>query len=125
MDCEVDVVTTDELAAPAPRPPYSVLGTERGDALCLPEWQEGLRAYLAGGASRVKLLVTGAAGFIGSTYVRVRSRRARRRDRRARQAHLRRAAREPDRGRGPIEFVEGAIEDRDAVARAMEGCDAS
>ena len=40
-------MTTDELSRPAPRPPYSVLATERGEAIYLPEWQEGLASYLA------------------------------------------------------------------------------
>jgi dTDP-glucose 4,6-dehydratase len=70
----------------------------------------------------VRLLVTGAAGFIGSTYVRVvlegrpdaeivvldKLTYAGRREN---------LADVEDR----IEFVEGAIEDRDVVARAMEG----
>jgi dTDP-4-dehydrorhamnose reductase len=36
--------TTDELRRPAPRPAWSVLGSERGHRL--PHWREGLRAYL-------------------------------------------------------------------------------
>ena len=32
---------------PAPRPPYSVLATERAEAIYLPDWQEGLASYLA------------------------------------------------------------------------------
>ena len=43
----------------------------------------------------MKVLVAGGAGFIGSNYVRTGSRAPRRRGARARQAHLRRAAREP------------------------------
>jgi dTDP-4-dehydrorhamnose reductase len=39
--------TTEELGRPAPRPAYSVLGTERQDALYLPHWKEGLASYLA------------------------------------------------------------------------------
>ena len=40
-------MTTAELSRPAPRPPYSVLATERDEAIYLPDWQEGLAAYLA------------------------------------------------------------------------------
>ena len=40
-------MTTEELSRPAPRPPYSVLATARTEAIHLPEWQEGLAAYLA------------------------------------------------------------------------------
>ena len=35
-----------DLGRPAPRPAYSVLGTERPDAPRLPSWREGLAAYL-------------------------------------------------------------------------------
>lgn len=37
---------TRDLARPAPRPAYSVLGTERGDAPRLPHWRDGLAAFL-------------------------------------------------------------------------------
>jgi dTDP-4-dehydrorhamnose reductase len=40
-------MTTSELSRPAPRPPYSVLSTERTEAIYLPDWQEGLASYLA------------------------------------------------------------------------------
>jgi dTDP-4-dehydrorhamnose reductase len=40
-------MTTAELNRPAPRPPYSVLTTEREEAIHLPDWQEGLASYLS------------------------------------------------------------------------------
>lgn len=46
VDCRVLSTTTAEFARPAPRPPYSVLGTQWQDAIHLPEWQVGLRGYL-------------------------------------------------------------------------------
>jgi dTDP-4-dehydrorhamnose reductase len=39
--------TTDEYPLPAPRPAFSVLGSQREDPVLLPSWQEGLDAYLA------------------------------------------------------------------------------
>jgi dTDP-4-dehydrorhamnose reductase len=47
MECRVMAASTDMLARAAPRPAYSVLGSERGDAPALPSWREGLAAYLA------------------------------------------------------------------------------
>jgi dTDP-4-dehydrorhamnose reductase len=47
LDCRVRRITTDEFGAPAPRPAYSVLRSERPDAPRLPHWREGLRACLA------------------------------------------------------------------------------
>ena len=56
VECRVMAATTEMLARPAPRPPYSVLGTERKDPIALPHWRLGLSAYLrerelAGGAA--------------------------------------------------------------------------
>jgi len=45
-DCRVLSTTTDELSRPAPRPEYSVIGTQYDDAIHLPDWTEGLDAYL-------------------------------------------------------------------------------
>jgi dTDP-4-dehydrorhamnose reductase len=39
--------TSAEQQRPAPRPPYSVLGSERPESPVLPDWREGVRAYLA------------------------------------------------------------------------------
>jgi dTDP-4-dehydrorhamnose reductase len=44
VDTRVVPCTTAEFPRPAPRPAYSVLGSERGHRL--PTWQEGLDAYL-------------------------------------------------------------------------------
>src|SRR4051794_1069 len=43
-DTAVEPCTTAEFPRPAPRPAYSVLGSERGHRL--PSWQDGLDAYL-------------------------------------------------------------------------------
>jgi dTDP-4-dehydrorhamnose reductase len=47
LDCRVRRITTAEFGAPAPRPSYSVLRSERGEAPRLPHWREGLRACLS------------------------------------------------------------------------------
>jgi dTDP-4-dehydrorhamnose reductase len=47
IDCRVREITTEELGRPAPRPPYSVLRSERAGAPGLPHWRDGLRACLA------------------------------------------------------------------------------
>jgi dTDP-4-dehydrorhamnose reductase len=45
LDCRVRRITTEEFGAPAPRPEYSVLRSEK-NAPQLPHWREGLRACL-------------------------------------------------------------------------------
>jgi dTDP-4-dehydrorhamnose reductase len=47
VDCRVMAGTTEMLARKAPRPAYSVLGTERPNAITLPHWRRGLVEYLA------------------------------------------------------------------------------
>jgi dTDP-4-dehydrorhamnose reductase len=47
VECRVMAGTTEMLARPAPRPAYSVLGTERPDPIRLPHWRQGLAQYLA------------------------------------------------------------------------------
>ena len=53
-ECRVMATTTDVVGRPAPRPPFSVLGTEREGAPVLPEWREGLRQYLVEKGRRVE-----------------------------------------------------------------------
>jgi dTDP-4-dehydrorhamnose reductase len=45
LNCRVRRITTTEFGAPAPRPAYSILRSEKG-APRLPHWREGLRACL-------------------------------------------------------------------------------
>jgi dTDP-4-dehydrorhamnose reductase len=47
VDCHVLSCTTEELGRPAPRPAYSVLRSERAEAITLPDWRVGLEGYLA------------------------------------------------------------------------------
>jgi dTDP-4-dehydrorhamnose reductase len=49
LGCEVRAGTTADLGRPAPRPAYSVLGSEREGAPRLPDWHEGLTEFLAAG----------------------------------------------------------------------------
>ena len=74
--CRVLPTTATASRALAPRPAYSVLGTERDDAPALPPWQDGPRRLSdrEGGRGPMRLLVCGGAGFIGSNFVRVRVR---------------------------------------------------
>lgn len=46
VDVAVSAVTTAEFPRPAPRPAYSVLVSERDGAPRLPDWRDGLRAYM-------------------------------------------------------------------------------
>jgi dTDP-4-dehydrorhamnose reductase len=47
IECRVMAATTDMVPRPAPRPPFSVLGTERANPVKLPDWRRGLAEYLA------------------------------------------------------------------------------
>ncbi|MHB1538202.1 MAG: dTDP-4-dehydrorhamnose reductase [Solirubrobacteraceae bacterium] len=46
-DCEVRAVSSERFARPAPRPSWSVLGSERDDVIPMPDWRDGLSGYLA------------------------------------------------------------------------------
>jgi len=47
IDCRVRPATTADFPRPARRPAYSVLGSERVDALVLAPWRQGVAEYLA------------------------------------------------------------------------------
>jgi dTDP-4-dehydrorhamnose reductase len=47
VECRVLPTTSEHFARPAPRPAYSVLGSEREHPIVLPAWREGVRAHLA------------------------------------------------------------------------------
>jgi dTDP-4-dehydrorhamnose reductase len=52
LTCDVTPGRTEDLARPAPRPAYSVLGTERGSEVPrLADWRDGLSEYLSVGVS--------------------------------------------------------------------------
>ncbi len=46
IECRVLPISTEEFGAPAPRPAYSVLRSERPGAPTLPHWRDGLRECL-------------------------------------------------------------------------------
>jgi dTDP-4-dehydrorhamnose reductase len=52
VECRVLAATTEMLARRAPRPAYSVLGSERPDPIALPHWKQGLTDYLAARRAR-------------------------------------------------------------------------
>jgi dTDP-4-dehydrorhamnose reductase len=47
VECKVLSTTTEMFGAPAPRPPFSVLTSQREHAIRLPSWEDGLVGYLA------------------------------------------------------------------------------
>jgi dTDP-4-dehydrorhamnose reductase len=54
VDCRVEEATSEQVARPAPRPPWSALESERPDVLPLPPWQDGLAGYLAARAGMMR-----------------------------------------------------------------------
>ena len=117
------------LARKAPRPAYSVLGSERPDAIALPHWRRASPPTSPSASARgrrVRLLVAGGAGFIGSAYVRRRLAAHPGDSVRVLDKLTYAGRRENLEGLDPdrVELVEGDIADRDAVGAAIEGCDA-
>ena len=53
-DCRVEAIDSTQMARPAPRPPWSVLESERGDVLPMPDWRDGLAGYLAARAGMMR-----------------------------------------------------------------------
>jgi len=51
VECRVLSGTTEMLGRPAPRPPFSALTSQREHAIELPDWHDGLAAYLSQRAS--------------------------------------------------------------------------
>jgi dTDP-4-dehydrorhamnose reductase len=51
LACEVRPSRTADLERPAPRPAYSVLRSERAETPTLPDWREGLAAFMAAGVT--------------------------------------------------------------------------
>jgi dTDP-4-dehydrorhamnose reductase len=47
VECSVLSITTAEFGAPAPRPAFSALTSQREHAIRLPSWHDGLAGYLA------------------------------------------------------------------------------
>lgn len=53
-DCEVEAVSSEHFARPAPRPSWSVLESEREDVIPMPDWRDGLGGYLAARAGMMR-----------------------------------------------------------------------
>lgn len=52
--CEVQAITSEQIARPAPRPAWSALRSERDDVLPMPDWRDGLAGYLAARAGMMR-----------------------------------------------------------------------
>lgn len=52
VECRVMAGTTEMLGRPAPRPPLSLLVSERPDPIALPDWHQGLAEYLSAREAR-------------------------------------------------------------------------
>ena len=132
LETRVMAARTAMLDRPAPRPPYSVLGSEWPDPVILPALARRagrLHGRARGGRRgdrrrRMKILVTGGAGFIGSAYVRHRLEADPEGSVRVLDKLTYAGRRENLEGIDRCELVVGDIADPEAVAGAIEGCDA-
>jgi dTDP-4-dehydrorhamnose reductase len=52
--CRVETASSEQMARPAPRPPWSALESERADVLPMPDWRDGLAGYLAARAGMMR-----------------------------------------------------------------------
>ncbi len=128
VECRVMATTTEMLGRPAPRPP--VLGARLGTTGCpgaarVARGPARVPARARGGCRRMsRVLVTGGAGFIGSGYVRHRLASHPGDEVRVLDKLTYAGRRENLEGVEGCELVVGDIADADAVAAAIEGCDA-
>lgn len=54
IDCAVEPAFSEQMARPAPRPAWSALASERSDVIPMPDWRDGLAAYLAARAGMMR-----------------------------------------------------------------------
>jgi len=54
IDCTVEPASSDQIKRPAPRPAWSALASERADVIPMPDWRDGLAAYLAARAGMMR-----------------------------------------------------------------------
>jgi dTDP-4-dehydrorhamnose reductase len=52
--CRVEAASSEQMARPARRPPWSALESEREDVLAMPDWRDGLAGYLAARAGMMR-----------------------------------------------------------------------
>ena len=120
VDCRVLPATTRAVPAPGARArPTACSAPSARDPLVLPPWQDGRRGVPRDAGAGMKLLVCGGAGFIGSNFVRLRLRDHG--DEVVVLDKLTYAGRRENLDDLDIDFVHGAIEDADAVARGDRG----
>jgi dTDP-4-dehydrorhamnose reductase len=54
LDCEVQEITSEQIARPAERPAWSVMESEREEIIPMPDWRDGLAGYLAARAGMMR-----------------------------------------------------------------------